>query len=455
MYSLITFCVAAVFVFLSYRFFKNEPAEKFIFYLKALAVTFCVIGISRYFLLDSFPETVKTAGEDLSQSFSRWFYYMGYAVVPMSIFFESRLFRNLATCIFLPAAVFSTVLFDETMGYFLSDGGNGFALVPWLRYAFYILELVLAIALPILMQICYRHGFDIKSKTDLKHMLIALPAILYQMIPVYIPQSFFGYTDISWASFSPFHICWILLMAAEIVVLILYFRNRSYEDKYKLCVFLTIAQLFNTMSAFLRGFRLTRIPIQLCSIAAIFYLIAIVFKKKKLFDFCFLVNIVGALIAILLAAFSEGAFSFWNMHYIYEHTFALIVPIVAAALGVFPRVSRESLKFSWIMFTAYFVFCLCVGTVLNGFSDSIGYTVNYFYMLDVSVAVEYVPFASFTGNWVISMGRFTLYPILVLVVYSAYIVFCGAFFGIVELSYAIRDGRLKISKIYRNRKLKH
>lgn len=455
MYSLIVLCVAAAFVLISYYVFKNKPREKFEFYLKALALAFCAIGIARYFLSDAFPETVKIAGEDLSQSFSRWFYYMGYAVLPMSVFFASRLFRNLASCVFLPSAIFSAALFDETMGYFLSDGGNGLALAPWFRYIFYILELTLAIAIPILMQICYRHGFDVKSKTDWQNILIALPAVLYRMIPVYIPQSIFGYTDISWASFSPFHLVWMVLMLAEIVVLVLYFKNRSYADKYKLLVFLTIAQLFNTMSAFLRGFRLTRIPIQLCSIAAIFYLIAIVFKKKKLFDFCFLANIVGAIIAILLAAFSEGALSFWNIHYIEEHTFALIVPILASALGVFPRVSRESLKPVWIIFTVYFAFCLTFGTVLNGFSDSIGYSVNYFYMLDVNIAVDYVPFAAFTGAWELNIGRFTLYPILIGVVYSVYIILCGAFYGIMQFSYAVCDGRIKLFDICRKPNLKH
>jgi len=441
MYSLIVFAVAALAVLAFWYFTKGESEEKKLLILKILAVTFSAIGLIRYIFSDSFAEISIGPGYDVAQSLARWFYYMGYAVVPLSVFFKSRLFRNLVSYFFLPAAIFSTILFKSTMEYFL-DPTVGWIFMPAVpRYVFYIVELSLAVALPIIIQLNFRHVFDVKNKEEWKNFLLAVPAILYRMMPVYIPRSLFGYTEIDHASFSEFHLGWMAFMVVEIVVLLLYFRKRSYEDKYKLCVFLTVAQVFNTMCVFLRGFRINRLPIQLCSIAALFYFVAIIFKKKKLFDFCFVANIIGALIAIFLASFDPGALMFWNIHYVHEHTFVLMIPILAAALGVFPRVDKSSLKFIWGMFSIYFLACLVSGTIINGFEEEIGYTINFFYMLDVNEAVSYVPFVGFVGAWELNIGRFTVYPILVAVVYVMYMVLCGGFYAIMQYAYAVRDGR--------------
>ena len=449
MYSLIVFAVAAFAVFAFWYFTKNQSEEKRVLVLKILAVCFSALGLLRYFFSDAFVEVAIGPGYDVAQSLARWFYYMGYAVVPLSVFFNSRLFRNLASYFFLPAAIFSTVIFKSTMEYFLVSDVGWLFLPEVPRCIYYILELSLAIAIPVMMQINFRHVFNVKDKEEWKNFLLAIPAVLYRMMPVYIPQSLFGLTDLDYTSFAEFHLGWMAAMVLEIAVLILYFRKRSYEDKYKLCTFLTIAQGFNTMSVFLRGFRINRLPLQLCSIAAIFYFIAIIFKKKKLFNFCFTANIVGALIAILLAAFDPGALMFWNIHYIHEHTFVLVIPIVAAALGVFPRIEKSSLKFIWGMFSIYFLSCLVVGTIINGFADKIGYRINFFYMLLVEEAVKYVPFAGFVGAWELNIGKFTVYPILVAVVYCVYILLCGGFFAIMQYAYAVRDGRASFFGIKR------
>lgn len=452
MYTLLVLFAAALLVLVSYYIFGRKSRESFEKYLKVLSVAFAIVGLVRYILADSFVEVATTAGYDLSQSFARWFYYMGYVVLPLSVFFDNRLIRNLASCVVLPAAVYSAFIFNETMGYFLTGDANGLRLPAPVRYVYYIIELTLAIGIPILMQLCYKHGFRVNDKEEWSNFLLALPGVLYQLMPVYIPQSLVGWTNIDCSAFSAFHLGWMLLMAVEIVTLILVFRKKSAEDKYRLCVFLSLGSVFNTLSVFLRGFRINRLPIQLCSIAAIFYFVAIVFKKKKLFHFCFIANIIGALVAIFLASFSDGAFGFWNLHYIYEHTFVLVIPTVAAALGVFPRVEKSSLKFIWGMFSIYFLTCLVAGTFINGFSEQIGYSINFFYMLDAEEAVSYVPFAGFVGAWELKFANFTVYPILVAVVYSAYIVFCGAFYGIMQLAYALRDGRISLTKLCKRAK---
>ena len=67
------------------------------------------------------------------------------------------------------------------------------------------------------------------------------------------------------------------------------------------------------------GFSIPRLPVQLCNLAAYFYMIAIIFKNQKLFNFCYIINILGALIAILAPDLNPGPLGFWNMHYTFEH----------------------------------------------------------------------------------------------------------------------------------------
>ncbi len=415
---------------------RIKIAEKI---LKIMAFSFAAIGIIRFCLADGFVEVATTPLYSPYQSISRWLYYISYAILPISAFYESKLFKNLSVIAVIPSALFSAVIFDDTIKYFMMPEANGLMLPEAVRCIFYILELSLALTIPLISIFVLGHRTNFKDRNEVLGIISALPAMLLIMMPVYIPQSLVGFTDISYAPFSTLHLAWLICMAAEILIIILFFRRRSMNDKYLLCVFLTLAQFFNTMSIFLRGWRISRLPLQLCSIAAFFYLIAIIGKKKKLFHFCFTVNIIGAVIAIALASFSKGAFCFWNIHYIYEHTFVLSIPIVAMALGVFPRLETGSLLNSFKIFSLYFISSLVVGTIINGFSDKIGYKINFFYMLDVDVAVEYLPFATFVGALEWNFGRFTVYPILVFVVFLAFCLLCLLFFLSTMLAYRIKD----------------
>ena len=193
-------------------------------------------------------------------------------------------------------------------------------------------------------------------------------------------------------------------------------------------------------------------PFQLCSIAAFFYLITMITKSRRMFDFCYLSNIVGALIAVFLAAFTEDALCFWTVHYIQEHSFVIIVIITALTLGVFPRVDRRSVKPMLIGFSLYFLFCFVSGTAIN-VSTGGGYTVNYFYMFNLETAVSYVGFASFTGVLEVKILNMTAYPLLIALVYILFVSLCVGFYFLNRGIYALYD-KLKYRKFGQPIKLK-
>ena len=454
MYQAIVFSLAAVTCAIVLLLFKGKEERRFDLFLKFLTVLFCAVGFFRFFLSDSFVYVINGAWlngvyydqTDLLQTILRWGYYTSYSVIPMAVFFNSRFFRNVASYLCLPFAVLSTVFFDDFMEYFLSSKSNGIHMPPALRYAYFILELVLVISITLLIQIKYKHRINLRDREEVKNFAFGILPLLAVTIPVYLPQSLLGYGVYIPSTFGNFHIAWIGILFVITLALYYVFRFRSHHDRYMLCMFLTLVLFFHFNSLYLMGVTIKRLPFQLCNIAAYFYLIAMIFNLKKMFQFCFIANIVGTLIAILAPDFAIGEFSFWNTHYILEHSLVLIIPAMVLGLRIVPRLNLKSIKYLFIGFTAYFIFAFITGTVLNGYSDVTGERVNYFFMFDLEMAFDYAPFLTFTENYHYTFGRFEVYPLVVAIIYVAFSLLCCLFYLLIRFCYKLEDDHLELRR---------
>lgn len=407
-----------------------------------------------FFLSDSFTLVINKStylskyydNADFLQTFIRWGYYLNYTVLPMAIFFNSKLFKNIASYVCLTFSILSSIYFNDYMQYFLSQAGEGLHLVEWFRYSYFVLELVLAITIPTIMQIKHKHYIDLKNKKEVISFFVTIPLVALVLMPVYVPQSLFGLTTMLAVIGSPYHKGWIIISISIIICLYFIFRFKSYRTRYMLCVFLTIALFFNYNSLFLKGVTLPRLPIQLCNLAAYLYLIAIPFKRPKLFQFCFLANTAGAMVAYLAADFSGGAFAFWNVHFIYEHTLVLAVPVLAMWLRVFPRVEKKALLYTFVGFTIYFLFCLSIGTIINGLAGTKTVKVNYFFMFDLGKVFKYAPILRFAKDIFIKFGRFTIYPVIVSVIYLGFSLLYLLLYCLTRYLYKFEDEQLKLRR---------
>ena len=451
LYFSITLLVSALMIAGMLLLIKKLPHRRDMI-LKAAVLLFCAVGFFRFMLSDSFVFVINGGyydeifyeATDPWQTVLRWGYYLSYSVLPMAVFFDSRLFRNIALYFSLPFAVLSAIFFNDFMPYFLAPEGKGLHLIPTVRYAYFIFELALAIAIPLLIMLVYRHVINVKDRGECIRFAITLPLIILLMMPVYAPQSLFGYSKMIAKQGSDYHTFWIVLLLLATVALYYLFRFKAYRERYMLCVFLTVVLFFHYDSLYLMGFSIPRLPIQLCNIAAYLYLIAIPFKCKRLFQFCFIANITGTLLAILLPDFTPGAFGFWNMHFVLEHSLVLMIPALAMGLRIFPRITRRSLKYSLIGFTIYFVFCLTSGMILNGYADITGFEVNYFFLFDLEKAFGYFPFFTFTEQIHWQFGRFEVYPLFVLMIYVAFQLLCICFYHAVRFFYKMEDDHLAL-----------
>ena len=457
MYQATVFSAVALLYAMVLCLFKNRKESSFNNFLKCLTLLFCALGFFRFFLPDAFVYVINGAQEgntyydttDVLQSILRWGYYICYSVLPMAVFYESRFFRNVASYFCMPFAILSAVFFDDHMEYFLSSKGyvgSKINLPPELRYALFILELVLAISIPLLMQIKFKHYFNFKSLKEWRDFILGTIFIIPAAMPAYIPQSFIGYNTLTPQTFGSYHIIWIAILFAVTLALYYLFRFKSFNERFQLCMFLTILLFFHYNSLYLMGVTIKRLPFQLCNIAAYFYIIAMAFKLEKMFNFCFLANIVGTLIAILMPDFSIGNYCFWNAHYIFEHSLVLIVPAMVMGLRIFKRVELKSLKYYFIGFTAYFLFAFITGTIINGYAESSLERVNYFFMFDREVAFEYFPFLTFTENYRIAFGRFEVYPLIISIIYVGFSTLSFLFYLLVRFCYKLEDDHLQLRR---------
>jgi len=454
MYQAITFgCVAAI-TAAALLVFKNKRDDEFRLFLKILTVAYCVVGFCRFLLSDSFMWVIndgvyggiRYVKTDYLSTFLRWAYYLNYAILPMAVFFEHRVFRNVATLFCIPATVLSIVFFGRYMQYFLDPAGRGFHLVPWIRYTYFVIELALAGSIPLILAIREKHFINLKDKKEVATFLVCLPLFVINSMPGYVPQSIVGYTAIKAGAFSLMNILWITSIALEIFLIYRIFRFKDYATRNAVCQYLAIVLFYNYNSLFLMGFTINRLPIQLCNLGAYFCIIAVTFKTRRFFNFIYLANIVGGCIAVFSPDLVTGAFGFWTMHYMYEHSLVIVVPAVCMALRLFPRPDSKAFLHLLVGFGIYFTFCVISGTLLNGYSDVTGTTVNFFYIFDLKKAFGYFPFLSFTRNYRIAFGRFELYPVLHLIIFCGYYGICTLFYFISQKIFAAADDHRVLRK---------
>lgn len=152
----------------------------------------------------------------------------------------------------------------------------------------------------------------------------------------------------------------------KIIILWSIFKNKSEESKYILCLSLAISLLFQYNSMFSLTIYIKRLPLQLCNLASYIMLIALIFKNKVLFNFNFLVNVVGAVISLLFPDVNGcNILEIWNLHFIYEHTNVIVVPVLSLLFGLFGKIDLKSYRDAIVGFTIYFVFILILGTLFN------------------------------------------------------------------------------------------
>lgn len=461
--------IVGTFCLVKYLAFKNnEKFDKVMnVVLKVLVCIYCSLQLLSILLPDSFAISLskETAGTGLMQGMAvlRWFASVAFVALPIAVFYKNRTIRNIAIYFCMAVSIAQIACYGDYIAEFTGAAGRGlnslpvssefkqFMLNPTFRGIWFGIIMVLQMAIPTILAIQEKHVFNVKDGKEWGYFFLCLPLVIISVIPTYVPQYLFGYTDIPFDRYSWLHFAWIFLIIIEIVALYFVFRKQSKENKMVLLYVLALSLVMQYSSLFgIISLNIKRLPLQLCNIGAYLVLISLMTKNKKIFNFTMIINVVGVILAVVMPDLEgKGLFYLYNMHFVFEHTNVLIVPVLALLLNIFPRLDKYALRDCIVGFTIYFVAVWALGTTFNAIALKTGngfWSANYMFMFDAKVAKGMLPFTEALFNINFTIGYGTFYPVLQLIVYVVFALVCVGLYFAIRLIYLIND-KIKAKRV--------
>lgn len=431
--------------------------------LKSLAIAYFVLIFLCIFLPDAFAISysdyeLTQSAEEISFAIVRWFSALTYIMLPIAVFYKNRTIRNVTSYFCLAMTVVSIIFYPTYLQYYTSTLGQGlnsisvfsmefkqFLFNPVFRSIILGLQWFIEIFVIVVMQIKEKHIFNFKDKREYLNFFLVLVFSLLECIPIFVPQHLFGYSNIIFKAWSLPHIIWILLIILVITSLYLIFKNKSREVKKIVLLVLALTLFFQYNQMFSAIFiKVKRLPFQICNIGAFLILISLLTENRHIFNFTVIVNVVGVLFALAVPDLAnKGLFYLYNMHFIFEHTNVLVVPVLALLLDIFPRLDKTALKDCIIGFSCYYLFVLVLGTIFNAIASKTGnsfYEANYLFMFNQADAANLLEFLGAFFETQIHIGsHITFYPFAQIVVYTVFLSVCILMYFLIRLIYKIKD----------------
>ncbi|MBQ7408540.1 MAG: YwaF family protein [Clostridia bacterium] len=430
--------------------------------LKVVVVVWMAIYFLNLFLPDAFAMrtfddvTNYVGGENIWFAVVRWFNDVAFVILPIAIFFKKDLFNKFTAYAVVAICLLNVAAYFEYIKWYTSTDGAG---IMALRFfgdetkAFFInhtfrsiyfgvsmfLELMLAIFITL------RSFKSFKINKNVKSVLInvaAFVAILFAIIPIYVPQYLFkGYSMVGAGNLDNFkmgtffHIVWMIGVIIEGVVLSLVFKKKSYSDRFILVLILAFALImqYNQMFTGIGEITTHRMPFQLCNMAGLFILLMLITKNEKIYHFTIVINSVGAIIAMAMCDTTPYGITYiMNIHYVTEHTNVILVPILCATLGIFAPLKTKDIKHFVAGFSIYFVAILLIGGTFTGLYESTGnsyWNCNYLFMFNKAESTKILSFVGPLFDVKFKLFDFFTLSLVQLVVYVVFLAICtGAFF---------------------------
>ncbi len=465
-YLIFTVCLALC-IFLSIYLTKKSGQEIYLErIIKASAIVYIALSMLHCFLPDLFVSPIGDPALEMPLgrvgAILRWLNAICFTVLPIAVFQKNKYFEKIASFICLPVALVNVGFYSHYMYYFtkMPAPGGGFntlafateefkALLLDVTFRSFEFGLTCLAQILALVLLTYKNREKLKVvKAEIGNFILILLGVTYLSVPVFVPQFFFGHLDIEMQRFTVPHLIWIAAIPVIIVALYFIFRKKSEEVRYLLVLSMSWALMyqFTYMFSGAAELNIMKLPLQLCNLGSYLALIMLAKKNEKIYHFTLIVNVVGALVAIIILDIQKKDSSlthFFVIHYIVEHTKVLVIPILCLILKVFKPLTLKSLKHFSIGFTAYWFFILVLGTVSNGLKRmpelskiSSFFTANHLFMFQKDTARDLVGFTDpLFENGVIKFGHFELYPLVQILIYVVFMVICiGVFFLIYALT---------------------
>lgn len=460
-YLIFGFLSVLFLTFLFFYKFNNKFSQKFHIDLdkimKILVIVLISISFIEIFLPDAFSLryiwdfNYLKENHDPFHAIIRAFNAMAVITLPFAVFYKKASFIKITSYILLPAIFVNIVCYYQYIDYFTSDLTLQYATVfgdklyPYLTNEVFrsiVFGLIMGLELIIATYVLLFNldSLKFKNKKEIGIFFALLAALFLSNMPIYtIQQIIGGTTNITFNFGDPMHFIFMGLIVIEGFILTIIFKNQSYENKYILLLIMSISLMFQYNTFFKTDgvITATRYPLQLCNIAGAFLITTLLLKSQKMFHFTVVVNVTGALIAIILCDSTKdvGFLYCMNIHYMVEHCNVLLVPLLGLILGVFEPLKKKDLKHFVVGFSIYYGVVLIIGTILNGIANKTGndyFTCNYLFMFQKEAAMRLV--GDFAGKFFdIKLTLFNYYHLYLvqILVYIVFLLICTLiFFGL-------------------------
>ena len=456
------FIIISIYLVLKFVVFKNNDNFKLVIdkILKVLSVVYCFIIFLSILLPDAFSvsydESYIPNSKNIIFAFVRWANYVPFVVIPISVFCKNKYIKNIAIYFCFLLTIVNLICFPTFLEFATSSLGKGlnsipvisqgvkdFLLNPIFRSIVFAITWIIPLILSIILFFEDFKNIKLNNIKEFFLNLLIFMAIFFAVIPIFVPQHLFGYSNILLKPWSLPHILWLLFVVIELTTLYLMFRNKDEEIKYIVCLILSFAlflqynEMFSAVSI-----NIERLPLQLCNIGAYLILASIIFRNQKLFNFSVIVNLTGAVFALAVPDLEgKGLFYLWNMHFILEHTNIIIIPILALCFKLFNKIDKNALKDCLAGFSCYFLIVLILGTSFNAIAlktNNNFYHANYLFMFDAVKAEKVIKGIKALFDIKFKIGSFIVfYPVVQLLIYVVFIFACVLVYLLIKFVYFV------------------
>lgn len=465
LFFLLSFLIIfATYLILKFVVFKNNEKFKIVIskILKVLSVIYSFIVFFSILLPDAFTlcfdESYKVNTKNVLFSLVRWANYIPFIVLPISIFLKNKYIKNISVYFCFFVTVINLISYPTFLEFATSSLGRGINSIPVVsdsvkvfllnstfRSVIFGVTWIIPLLCSLTLFVEEFKEFKLSSFKEVLQTLLIFIAICFSAIPIFVPQHLFGYSNILFKPWSFPHILWLLIVVCELFSLYFIFRNKTTETKYIVCLILSLAlflqynQMFSAISI-----NIERLPLQLCNIGAYLILVSLIFKNQKLFNFSIIVNLTGAILALAAPDLEgKGLFYLWNMHFIFEHTNIIIIPILALCFKLFKKLDKYALRDCIVGFSCYFLLVLILGTSFNAIALKTGnnfYKANYLFMFDKVKAEKVIKGIGAIFDIKFNIGEFIVfYPVVQLLIFIVFATSCVLVYFLIKLVYLIND----------------
>lgn len=376
----------------------------------------------------------------------KWLTYLSNAIIILLPFFEKRQNVNASTFL-VPLIILLNCIFFNVIS--ITITGNTEISSQIIVYASLML-LTGGICFERLIKFIREKGY-LKIPSKILSGFLHFLTYALAFMPLYTIKIFIGEIGEEVVDFTITHRIYIYFSFIFPAIAFLLMKNRSYNDRRYFLVMLTLSGFMQYFYYDAHRSGLSIWPLHLCNTAIVIMFFVYVFKIESAFYFTYLVNVPGALFAILLPN-SDNIFSTMSsLHFWYNHWYAFFLPLLGVGLGIFKRPKFKMIIKAILAFTVYVFIAATLNAWLNNSPINVKHEEVDFFFLYGNYLINKLPWAypikaNFVLRFPLGDTMMTYYYLYNICVFVFYIGFIFLTWWIYSAFYNVSDEHTKLNK---------